>query len=256
MAPEIRIITVRPDPEGHRRWNLRSNYLVPIYVMWTSDVPQGEALAGLQGVYDTVQASGQRRDVVVLGLQRFGTGDYSSPDWYIEQAYCVNQRLRRDAGFGPQIDVSQVMQLFYKEPWQVNPHWEVFIVNHDLNDTDRNGNYLNFVFGSTNPEFAASVQSITRLMASVPNEPLRLAMIRRLLRHEVGHMFGLPNRRYNVEQSLGAHCASNVCTMRQGLSIEEWATLTQAEERNRVHFCNDCTADLGRVRDRFRPLPQ
>lgn len=63
---------------------------------------------GLQGVYDTVQASRQNREVVVLGSQRFGTGDYSSPDWYIEQAY-RNQRLRRDAGFGPQVDVGQVM---------------------------------------------------------------------------------------------------------------------------------------------------
>lgn len=254
MHPETRVISVGPDPEAHRRWDLRSNHLVPIYVMWTSDVPQREALAGLQGVYDTVQASRQNREVVALGSQRFGTGDYSSPDWYIEQAY-RNQRLRRNAGFGPQVDVGQVMQLFYKEPWQVYPHWEVFIVNHDLNDTDRNGNYLNFVFGATDTEFAASVQSVTRLMASVQNEPLRLSMTRRLLRHEVGHMFGLPNRRYNIEQSLGAHCANNICTMRQGLSIEEWADLTVSEERQGTHFCNDCVADLGRTKDRYLPLP-
>lgn len=61
-------------------------------------------------------------------------------------------------------------------------------------------------------------------------------MIQRLLRHEVGHMFGLPNRRYNIDQSLGAHCTSNVCTMRQGLSIEEWANLTVSAEGQGTHF--------------------
>lgn len=162
--------------------------------------------------------------------------------------------MRRNAGFGPQIDASQVINLFYSEPWQEYSHWEVFIVNHDLTDTNSDGNYLNFVFGITNREFAASVQSITRFMASVQNEPLRLAMIRRTLRHEVGHMFRLPNRSYNVVQSLGAHCASNVCTMRQGLSIEEWAILTRSEEQQSTHFCNYCLADLERDENRYLPL--
>lgn len=61
MSPDIRIVPRGPDDnpdsktlEARRRQNLRTNYLVPIYVMWTSDVPQEEALAGLQGVNDTV----------------------------------------------------------------------------------------------------------------------------------------------------------------------------------------------------------
>lgn len=253
--PAIRTAAVRvhPDPESHRRWGLRSNHLVPIYVMWTSDVPDREAEAALRGTRDTVTASGQNREIVVLGSNAWGTGAFSSPDWYIEEAY-RRQSLRRNAGFGPQIDVSAVMGLFYEEPWQVNPHWEVFIVNHDLNDIDETGRYINFVFGATNTEFHASVQSITRLMAEVADQPMRLRMIQRLLRHEVGHMFGLMARNYSVEQKLGLHC-TNVCTMRQGLSTEEWARQTQQEDTLGIQFCIDCLSDLTRMRPRYLSLP-
>lgn len=253
--PAIRTVPIRihPDPESHRRWDLRNNHLVPLYVMWTSDVPGKEAQAALQGTRDAVLASGQNREVVVLGSNAWGTGPFSSPNWYIEEAL-NRQSLRRDVGFGPQIDVNRVIELFYQEPWQVNPHWEVFIINQDLNDTDESGRYINFVFGATNTEFHASVQSITRLMADVSNEPLRLRMIQRLLRHEVGHMFGLVARSYNVEQKLGLHC-SNICSMRQGLSIGEWAQLTEQEDSRGIQFCDDCISDLARIRPFYLPMP-
>lgn len=248
------VVRIQPDPESHRRWDLRDNHLVPIYVMWTSDVPNRESEAALQGTRDALAASGQNREIVVLGSSTWGTGPFSSPDWYIEEAY-KRQSLRRNAGFGPQIDVSQVIRLFYEEPWQANPHWEVFIVNHDLNDTDDTGRYINFVFGATNTEIHASVQSITRLMNEVVNESLRLRMIQRLLRHEVGHMFGLMARNFKVEQKLGLHC-TNICTMRQGLSIPEWASLTQQEDSLGIHYCDDCLNDLARIRPRYLPLPK
>ncbi len=262
MAEGIRIRTGYQTPEQIRwvqeinsRQTIRNDALVPIYVMWTSNVPDFEARASVQGIYDTVRASGQNRKVKVFGSQRFGTGRFSSPDWYIEEAM-RRQSLKRSIGFGPQVDVSEVMKLFYEEPYQIDPHWEVFIVNNDLNDRDINGQYINFVFGSTNSQFPASVQSVTRLLSSIPDNQLRYAMTRRLLRHEVGHMFQLPSERrtVNVIENLGKHC-TNVCTIRQGVSIEQWAQLTQQETARGIHFCNDCMNDLTKFAAKYRPLP-
>lgn len=240
--------------ELDRRQEWRSRYLVPVYFMHTNNVPQVEARAAFQGVIDAVKASGQDREVVNFGYQAYGTGNYSSPDWYVAEAY-KKQVLRRDAGLGHQIDAKEISNLSYQEPWQQHPHWEVFVVNHDLNGGSEKG-YYNFVFGYTNMLFPASVQSITRLTAEVPVGELRLAMIRRLLRHEVGHMFGLPGRnRGNIEQKLGTHC-TNVCTMKQGMSIKEWADSTREETSRRIHFCQDCMEDLAQARNRYKPIPR
>ncbi|MCL5438877.1 MAG: hypothetical protein M1268_02710 [Patescibacteria group bacterium] len=250
MTERIRII---PQAELVRRQEIRHQYLVPICVMWTSNVPSDRAQAALQGVSDALDASGQRRDLTVVGSQRFALGDFSDGDWYVDTAF-RRQTLRRDAGFGLQVDVEEIQRLFYQEPWQVQPHWEVFVINHDLNTRGEDGSFINFVFGSTRRAFPASIQSVRRL-ESVRDPNLRNDMTRRLLRHEVGHMFGLPNRNYNIEHKLGDHC-TNICTMRQGMSIQEWAELTIQERTRNLHFCNDCLNDLERIRPRYKPLPQ
>lgn len=245
----MEIVRVHRDPEKSRRAELRRNYLVPLYVMWSSDVPQPEAQAALQGVVEAVTASGQKRNIVTLGSRSWSEGEFSSADWYVQEAV-RRQREIRDHGYGQQINVYNLTRQFYEEPWQENPHWEVAIVNIDLY-----ADGTNFVFGVTQPDFAASVQSVRRLIDSVSAGELRLAMVRRLLRHEVGHMFGLPSwDRRNTEEKLGTHC-TNVCTMRQGMSISEWAQLTKQEVQNNVHFCGDCQNDFDKVRTHFKPLP-
>lgn len=263
MTEGFRTVPVNITPEQReikqelaRRHELRMNYLVPIYVTWTSNVPPTEAQAATQGVRDALTASGQRRDLVILGSQSYDANPakpFSSPDWYTQEAI-KTQPLKRNAGHGQQVDVSEVMKLFHQEPYQEKPHWEIFIINHDLNSKDENLKYMNFVFGATQPTFPASVQSITRIIAEVRPGNLRNEMIRRLLRHEVGHMFWLPSRNHNIEQSLGKHC-TNVCTMKQGLSIPEWANLTQEENRRGIKFCDDCMTDLARLRTHYKPLP-
>ena len=258
-VPEARgRIRIVETPEGrvrrlelNRRQEIRSNYLVPLYVMWTPDVPEREAQAGLMGVVDAVRASGQDRQVVNFGSRTFSNGPYGSPEWYVAEAK-RRQGFQRDRGYGDQIVASNMVGLFTEEPWQEQPHWEVSIVNTDLTDYGQNG-LLNFVFGVTRPDFAASVQSVTRLIHEVPPGPLREAMVRRLLRHEVGHMFGLTGRSYNVEEKLGRHC-TNICTMRQGMSVPEWGALTAQELEKGIHFCNDCMHELEQSRNRFQTL--
>ncbi len=251
---EIRTVYVPEDPNQKAKrlkmqsqQEVRSNQLVPLYVSWTSDVPIFEAGAALEGVHDVVIASKQAREVYTFGSQQFGQGEYSSPDWYVEKALS-NQHLRRDAGYGSQVVPRFIISLFHQEPWQSQPHWEVFILNRDLNAGEP-GN--NFVFGETDTSFPASVQSIRRLMVEVSDPSLRALMVRRLLRHEVGHMFGLTSRNFSVEEKLGKHC-TNVCTMRQGLSVQEWTAQAKEEERIGVHFCGDCQHELNRYAARLR----
>lgn len=251
-------LLLTPQQEAHgremaRRQELRNNYLVPINFAHTRNVPPAEAQAALLGVTEALHASGQERKIVNLGSQTFGQGEYSSPEWYVEEAL-REQDFKRNAGHGLQVSARKLLDLFYEEPWQKNPHWEIFVINHDLTDLGEKG-LLNFVFGKTNIGFAASVQSITRLMAEIPAGELRNSMIRRLLRHEAGHMLKLPHlNRTNTEKKLGLHC-TNICTMRQGMSISEWSKLTEEEDSKGIHFCADCQKDLDRVRNRYKPLP-
>lgn len=237
--------------EAMRRAEIRSKFLVPLYVSWTSDVPTREAQAALLGVQDALTASGQDRRVINYGSSTWGRGDYSSADWYIRQAQAT-QKLKRNAGYGPQVVVDRLVELLHDEPWQASPHWDIMITNSDLTGKQVDGSFLNFCFGSTY-EALASIQSTRRVIESVPVGSLREAMVRRLLRHEVGHMFGLIKRHQRVEQKLGLHCR-NVCTMRQGMSITEWVELTREEETKGIHFCGDCKNELAQSKNKYKPL--
>lgn len=258
MTPDTRLGTpgqIAWDNEMARRRELRDNYLVPVYVMWTSDVPEEEGRAGLEGVKDVLTASGQNRELSNLGSTRWWGTEYSSADWYIEEAVRRGALIRNPNHGGLQVVAQRLAQLFDSEPWQVIPHREVMIVNRDLTTGDSGENYVFGVTAWTNEFTPYSIQSVTRLEREITDKETRLRVIRRLLRHEVGHMFGLPSfGRKNTEMKLGRHC-TNVCTMRQGMSSDEWITQLRQEERAGVQFCGDCMSDLARSRDRFKPLP-
>lgn len=239
--------------EQLRRQELRNNFLVPIYVMWSSDVFPDEGRAALDGVKDALAASGQEREIVSFGSTPFDIGEFSSADWYVMEAIRRQQR-KLNHGYGDQVDVEEVGNLFRNEPWQSKPHFEVMVVGSDLN-AKVNGEYINFVFGSTDPFFPSSVQSVRRLREEVEDPNLRKEMIRRLLRHEVGHMFGLVGRNFRYEEKLGKHC-TNVCSMRQGMSVREWASLVREENARRIHFCGDCQNELDQYKQIYKPLPK
>lgn len=255
MSEGIRIIPRIETPqqrerrlEAGRRSKARQENLVPIYVMWTSDVSPSLAQAGLQGVYDVVTASGQNRQVIEIGSRVFGNDPYSSGDWYAQEA--LRQSSPKDRGFGPQINTYSFTGLFSHEPWQAFPHWEVFILNTDLTSGEESNN---FVFGSTDIKFPFSVQSVIRMdRGLISNDVSKEELVRRLLRHEVGHMFGLPRykRGSNLIEMLGTHC-TNICTMRQGLNIEEWVQQYRQERASRIHFCIDCKSDLDIARRKY-----
>jgi hypothetical protein len=238
--------------ELRRRSEIRNNFLVPLYVMWPKNLPDDTARAGLQGVMDAVRVSGQDRQVISFGSRVFSEGDYSSAQWYVDEVY-RRQPLRRDVGYGSQLDTGYFGGLFANEPWQQEtPHWEVLMVNDDLNSMV-DGRYINYVFGSTDPGFPYSVQSAKRMLEETPNRDLANAMYRNLLRHEVGHVFGLVNRSDAVQQ-LGGHCP-NECSMRQTMDLSALRDNTLRIEISGRMFCGDCTVEVNSYKSRYRSLP-
>ncbi len=239
----------------------------PIHIFWTSDVPSHEADMAIEGVQQAVDALGGKRQVKIIGSKLITSEPFGSPDWYRDAAL-HNQDFQNNGHYGPQIDVGEIMNLFAIDPWQrnpsVGPHINVFIVNHDLTDyTDRQTplwrlvppnhplrtqagphNRLNFVYGSSYQDFA-SIQSVRRLLTEEPVGVIRDEMLRRLFRHELGHVFGVPisTRTAHVESRLGLHC-TNMCSMRQGESFQDWKQDTIQEMENGITYCSDCLHDF------------
>ena len=94
---------------------------------------------------------------------------------------------------------------------------------------------------------------MTRFQHGISNREEQILAVKRLLRHEVGHMLGLVERDHHVEDKLGLHC-TNICTMRQGLSVPEWLQQAKEEEKHGVQFCSCCMNDLSRNALKIRSL--
>lgn len=105
---------------------------------------------------------------------------------------------------------------------------------------------LSWCFGTANYQKHVSVHSVFRYQSLTKEEKLRC--IRRTLRHELGHIFGLANdlRRSNTENYHGHHCTAPGCSMRQTGTLRELLQYSAEEERVGTFFCKDCISDLNR----------
>lgn len=226
------VIRIRPHRKGEQRT------MAPVYVCWTSGVTEQEGAEVVSAVREVLNIAGQVREIKVFGSQVWGVGDFGSADWYQERAMIVPHRERH--GYGSQTNAIKILSLMRdEEPWQEEePHLEVMFVDHDASiGTPDN----NFVFGVTWPGFGF-VQSVRRIH-DVEDLNLRLRIIRRVGIHEFAHILNVPNRVPNTEEKLGRHC-TNVCCMRQGLSLQVWTQQLRQEEAAGVVFCEECTLDL------------
>jgi predicted Zn-dependent protease len=152
--------------------------------------------------------------------------------------------------------VEEILEQWYRDPWQAKPHLphlSVFVVDCDLTSRKSDGTVFNFAYGATHPDLG-TVQSISRLRV-IKDAALRLRLFERVIEHETGHLFGLNQRTFHVEERLGTHC-SNVCVMRQGLDLQEVSRQAQEEQRARVHFCADCLAEFAARRPHYKPVSQ
>lgn len=178
--------------------------------------------------------------ILNIELKTFGNwyaneGAYGSLMWYEDNA------LRLDSD---QLIGDQILMRFASEPWQKSPHIDFAVFGKDLTATNGNG-YLNFVFGLTSPNLG-TVISTYRFQHLLQIQ--RDLSIRRVIMHEFFHAVGLlPKwRTTEVNVSLGEHC-TNICVMRQGLSVPEWLRYAQEEKQRGIILCSHCFRDLQRI---------
>jgi len=163
-----------------------------------------------------------------VGVGPWKSGDFGSIPWYVRAAY--NPRRR-------QVNSSELWRLLEREPWQMDRHYELMILESDLYAPG-----TNFVFGETKPKilntgiiiednFYKSSRPLIR------GTILSLNRIRRwygkdweivllgMLLHEEGHFYGLPsasNPNFIRERDIRmrsrldyGHCNDRRCIMEQ-----------------------------------------
>jgi len=223
------------DPEVR----LRNEYLIPIYICRDSGVSDKEYKAAIEGIMTIVKLSGQHRKIVSYGKESWSQGEYSSCDWY------VNNAIHK----GNQIDGDDISRKMIQEPWQEYPntHLDVVVTSRDLFAQN-----LNWVFGVTFSNYI-SVQSIYRFRNE--KDEIKLGLICRTLKHEVGHLLGIPGpvgSHPRIYDKGGPHC-SNICLMRQGWSLVEFKEQMLEEKRLGIELCSDCIREL-KIQQTLKPI--
>ena len=159
---------------------------------------------------------------------------HKSTQWQVESKWNASRS---------QVKADGVAYEMFQDPFQVtNPHWEVIFTNKDLYITK-----TSFVIGVAQPDLGTLV-SLKRLEA-IRDEKLRRETQKTEIYHEVGHIFGLPSGRRGdskLEYSLGAHCKSPGCSMKQGMQVPtDWVNFTTERLKAGGNpFCEECITDL------------
>ena len=103
---------------------------------------------------------------------------------------------------------------------------------------------LSWCFGVANHKRGVCVHSVYRYRKLTRAEQLRC--LRRTLRHELGHIFGMAKdkSRANTEEHFGPHCTTRGCSMRQAGTLRELLQRAAEEEQSGEYFCRYCREDM------------
>lgn len=218
---------------------MRERFLVPIHVSCDGGVTEEEYEQAVRSIKYMVDLSGRNREIKSFRNGPWGKGDFSSGDWFLEQSD------RR----GTQVSFESLSSLFLMEPYQKAPfsHLEIFITSRDLFSEG-----MNFIFGGTIPN-ELTIQSVYRFREG--NHRQTMILLDEVIRHEVGHLLGLPglivpSNHPRIYEKGGPHC-SNLCQMRQSYSLRELKTHINEEAREKVTLCPDCLEELRQVQKQF-----
>jgi predicted Zn-dependent protease len=217
-------------------------YRAPILAFSEATLPQPYAAAAWEEVQKVLELSGQNRKSKFFGSRKWQEGNGATIDDYVAQVE-KQQTVNHNQGFGSQLNVEILFDTYEKElikadPQPLPPHLRILMFNRDLC-----GDHTGWGFGLTDASLGLEVVSAKRFLAGKYPEALALSMWRRLLRHETAHLFGLVRREKHVAEKLGRHC-TNICCMRQGMSMAEWQLFTEEELRKGIEFCDDCQTEL------------
>ena len=246
----VRLSEARPDlsPSASRRSKNNSEPILrnSIFVTHTPAIREAEAEGVILGIKKILIETRSRIDVCFFGNFDLGDGPFGRTEWYQEQALMIRER-----GAGRQANVRIIDRLLREEPYQKNnPHFDVMIVDHDLTSGDPENN---FAYGYAN--YPNYIVSVARFRQRFPNIDSRNVALAVTSAHEMGHLFGLTSRNYNIGSSgyKKGHCngESGPCLMEQ-VDVDDSRTIEEQTEIliDRVHWlCDDCLGEAAARRD-------
>lgn len=241
----LTIRQVWPDgrDEQRRIVNPERSYQVPTFVFWDETISPAQQTLINEAFNEMFDEIGFDK----TQLQYFGnwreteyrdkSGNlipHRSIEWQVQSKYDTSRN---------QVNAERVASEMFTDPYQVDmPHWEVIFTNKDLFSQE-----TNFVIGVAQPDLGTLI-SLNRL-ESISDVGMRGEAQKTEIFHEVGHVLGLPTGRRGqskLEYSLGAHCKSAGCSMKQGLRVPyDWVNFTTERLRTGGKpFCNECITDL------------
>lgn len=206
----------------------------PIYLFWSSEISEEEAGVALQAITEIGRFLPEEIHIQTFGNWFQGREPFQSLKWYEEKAWLPARK---------QLNGGSILIDFLVEPWQEKrPHIDFAVFGRDLT-VQYEGHWLNFVFGVSYNW--AGIVSTFRFNREIRDAQLRSLCLKRAVQHEFCHILGLvPEwRKSNIDNRLGPHC-KNICVMRQGMSVGEWARFAQQESNKGVILCSQCQEDL------------
>ena len=193
-------------------------------LLWSSDVTKEEAATAISAIASVVRilpGEGKFQINTIPG----GLESYEQRAEIAERNQLYADRILTDF-------------LFQRKEAQ----WKLAVSARSITSRN-NGGWLNFLFGLSGRGVA--IVSTHQFRRELKDEKLRLLCLRRTIVHEFCHSLGLipDSRKTNRDERLGLHC-TNVCVMRQGLSVKEWAGHARQEEERGVILCPQCAGEL------------
>ena len=206
---------------------LEDSKRIQVFVAWTKPITEGERRAVVGGVQDVLDMTGYDSTITLHGTRSFGKGN---ADWY-QQLALTNPV--RDLGYGPQVQSGPPVWGPYNETSRYSQkHLVVVIIDHDMTT-----GLLNFTLGAADVG-CGFVVSVARFR-EITNTVLRFSVMKRLARHELGHVFDIPFRK----RVFGDHCGNQPCGMNWCTGVDHFIR----EEKDGVTFCQQCVGDLENI---------
>lgn len=216
---------------------------LPTFVFWDETVTDSQQLIIHEAFTELSNFLGNKLGPVSYH-GNWRESDYRNPDGSLVPFKSIQWQLdtflNKSRG---QINTETAALQMYNDPNQIsNPHWEAIFTNKDLYTPE-----THFVIGVARPDLG-TIMSLSRLEA-IRDAGLKGEAQKTEIFHEFGHVLSLPTKRRgvnNLEDSLGHHCLSAGCSMKQGLSVpNDWIGFTIARlEQGGDPFCGECKTDL------------
>lgn len=197
--------------------------------MSQTGVTAEEKQAALCGVEELLDIAGV--DLVLMDLD--GRHDLENADKHVAYA-------KRQSDKEGQLQVEHLLSCLISNSL-ADKKYQLLIVKEDLYTPNSN-----FVIGTAVPGWGTVIS--TNRFREV-NGQERLDCVATEAMHEMGHVFGLPDKeRKDLDYTFGPHCA-NKCVMRQGMRVpKDWQKFTKDRKRSGP-LCETC---IGDVRKYFR----